>query len=149
MNKAWIWIALDEITRQVVAFYIGDRGRWSAKKLLKQVLDLCSPLRVNTDHWRAYDGIFDASITHVKSKANTYLIESLNSSVRLFIKAMRVWLNFFCLIFNKKEFMCGEATFHFSLNDLTQIYEKSFRKENKRRKRFDYKIWLLQRSSDL
>jgi insertion element IS1 protein InsB len=32
-NKQWIWIAIDAKSRQVIAFYVGDRSRRSAKRL--------------------------------------------------------------------------------------------------------------------
>src|SRR5215510_3182761 len=30
-NKQWVWIAMDVITRQIIAFHVGDRSRASAK----------------------------------------------------------------------------------------------------------------------
>src|SRR4029453_530390 len=32
-NKQWIWIAMDATSRQVIALYVGDRSRRSAKRL--------------------------------------------------------------------------------------------------------------------
>ena len=32
-NKQWIWIAMDAKSRQIAAFYVGDRSQVSAKKL--------------------------------------------------------------------------------------------------------------------
>src|SRR5215831_20396104 len=32
-NKQWIWIAMDAITRQIIAFHVGDRSRTSGKEL--------------------------------------------------------------------------------------------------------------------
>ncbi len=32
-NKQWIWMAFDTATKQVIAFYVGDRSRRSARKL--------------------------------------------------------------------------------------------------------------------
>ena len=32
-NKQWIWLAMDAKTRQIIAFYVGDRSRKSFKKL--------------------------------------------------------------------------------------------------------------------
>ena len=32
-NKQWVWIAMDAKSRQIVAFYVGDRSQVSAKKL--------------------------------------------------------------------------------------------------------------------
>jgi insertion element IS1 protein InsB len=36
-NKQWIWIAMDAITRQVIAFHVGDRSRDRAKELWAKV----------------------------------------------------------------------------------------------------------------
>jgi insertion element IS1 protein InsB len=36
-NKQWIWLAMDATTRQMIAFYIGDRSRKSAKKLWAKI----------------------------------------------------------------------------------------------------------------
>ena len=32
-NKQWVWIAIDVESRQIIAFYVGDRSRKSARKL--------------------------------------------------------------------------------------------------------------------
>ncbi|MEP7336741.1 MAG: IS1 family transposase [Acidobacteriota bacterium] len=32
-NKQWVWIAIDATTKQVIAFYVGDRSRKSAMQL--------------------------------------------------------------------------------------------------------------------
>jgi len=32
-NKQWVWIAMDAKSRQIIAFYVGDRSQESAKKL--------------------------------------------------------------------------------------------------------------------
>ena len=32
-NKQWIWIAMDAKSRQIIAFYVGDRSQESAEKL--------------------------------------------------------------------------------------------------------------------
>jgi insertion element IS1 protein InsB len=36
-NKQWIWIAMDAKSRQVIAFYVGDRSRRSAKRLWAKI----------------------------------------------------------------------------------------------------------------
>ena len=32
-NRHWVWIAMDATTRQVIAFYVGDRSGQSAQAL--------------------------------------------------------------------------------------------------------------------
>lgn len=36
-NKQWTWLALEAQTKQVIAFYIGDRSRRSARKLWQRM----------------------------------------------------------------------------------------------------------------
>ncbi len=36
-NQQWIWIALDTQTKQVIAFYVGDRSRRSARMLWRRM----------------------------------------------------------------------------------------------------------------
>jgi insertion element IS1 protein InsB len=36
-NKQWVWLAFDPQTRQVLAFYVGDRSRQSACQLWRRV----------------------------------------------------------------------------------------------------------------
>ncbi len=36
-NKQWIWIALDGATKQVIAFYVGDRSASSARELWRRI----------------------------------------------------------------------------------------------------------------
>ena len=38
-NKPWVWIAIEVETRQVIAFYVSDRSRKSARKLWRQIPD--------------------------------------------------------------------------------------------------------------
>src|SRR5262245_16486078 len=36
-NKQWVWIALDIATKQVLAFYVGDRSAASAQELWRRI----------------------------------------------------------------------------------------------------------------
>jgi insertion element IS1 protein InsB len=36
-NKPWIWIAMGAMSRQVMAFHVGDRSRKSAKRLWAKI----------------------------------------------------------------------------------------------------------------
>jgi insertion element IS1 protein InsB len=38
-NKPWLWLAMDVKTKQVIAFYVGDRSQRSARKLWKAIPD--------------------------------------------------------------------------------------------------------------
>jgi len=81
-NKAWIWVAFEPNTRQVVAFHIGGRGIDSAKALWKKI-----PRRMRrhcyfeTDEWEAYRSVipFDR---HYVGKDQTYHVEGFWAGVR-------------------------------------------------------------------
>lgn len=81
-NKAWIWVAFEPNTKQVVAFHIGGRGTDSAKALWKKI-----PHRMRqhcyfeTDEWDAYRSVipFDR---HYVGKDQTYHVEGFWSGVR-------------------------------------------------------------------
>ena len=36
-NKQWVWIAIDVESKQIIAFYVGDRSRKSARKLWSRI----------------------------------------------------------------------------------------------------------------
>jgi insertion element IS1 protein InsB len=36
-NRQWVWIAMDTITRQILAFHVGDRSRQSAQALWEKI----------------------------------------------------------------------------------------------------------------
>src|ERR1041385_4571159 len=36
-NKQWVWIAIDVESKQIIAFYVGDRSRKSARKLWNRI----------------------------------------------------------------------------------------------------------------
>ena len=84
-NKHWIWLALDTESKQVIAFYVGDRSRKSAQQLWKRVPE---PYRecatFYTDGWAAYQGVIPASQHRVcaKSTGHTNVIERFNCTLR-------------------------------------------------------------------
>jgi len=53
-NKRWIWIALCRATRQVVAYFIGDRSESSCQKLWERIPALYRRSHCYSDFWKAY-----------------------------------------------------------------------------------------------
>ncbi|MEZ4934148.1 MAG: IS1 family transposase [Saprospiraceae bacterium] len=81
-NKAWIWVAFEPNTRQVVAFHIGGRGIDSAKALwLKIPQRMRKHCYFETDEWEAYRSVlpFDR---HYVGKDQTYHVKGFWSGVR-------------------------------------------------------------------
>ena len=81
-NKQWIWIAMDVKSRQIIAFYVGNRSRESAKKLWKSIpKSYRDKATFYTDNWQAYKGVIPKKRHHVvKGKANH--IERFNCTMR-------------------------------------------------------------------
>lgn len=54
-NPVWVWLALDALTRQVVAVHAGGRSEQDAKAFWAEVPEpYCSGCDVYTDEWEAY-----------------------------------------------------------------------------------------------
>jgi IS1 family transposase/transposase-like protein len=62
-NKRWIWIALCRRTRQIVAYYIGDRSEKSCREFWKRIPAAYRHCRSFSDFWEAYQNVFSAK-TH-------------------------------------------------------------------------------------
>jgi insertion element IS1 protein InsB len=60
-NKQWLWIAMDAITRQIIAFHVGDRSRDSAKELWANIPEIYrEQASFHTDQYEAYKGVIPA-----------------------------------------------------------------------------------------
>ena len=84
-NKQWVWIAMDVETRQVIAFYVGDRSRNSARKLWQRVpLVYRQQANFDTDDWEAYKGVIPEAQHRVcaKGSGHTNIIERFNCTLR-------------------------------------------------------------------
>jgi len=84
-NKQWIWIAMDEISRQIIAFHVGDRSRESAKALWAKIpLVYRQQATFHTDQYEAYRGGIPPerhkAITKKARKTNH--IERFNNTLR-------------------------------------------------------------------
>ena len=97
-NKQWLWLAMDVKTRQVLAFYVGDRSKRSARKLWKAIPNVYKQKAVfYTDQYEGYPGIIPA-IQHraiAKHFRRTNHIERLNCTLRQRIsRLVRATLSF-------------------------------------------------------
>ena len=84
-NKQWIWLALDTRTREIVGFYLGDRGEEGARGLrnsLPGVYRQCSV--AYTDFWSAYGTVFPFCRHKAvgKETGKTNYIERFNNTLR-------------------------------------------------------------------
>ena len=84
-NKQWVWLAFDPQTRQVLAFYVGDRSRQSARKLWQRIpQSYREQARFSTDDWEAYKGVIPADRHQVcaKGSGHTNAVERFNCTLR-------------------------------------------------------------------
>jgi insertion element IS1 protein InsB len=84
-NKQWIWLAMDAKTRQVIAFYVGDRSRKSAKRLWAKIpLAYRQHAMFYTDQYVVYEGVIPAAQHKAIHKLvrKTNHIERFNNTLR-------------------------------------------------------------------
>lgn len=84
-NKQWVWLALDERTREIIGAYVGDRSRESAKQLWASLpKDYRQCAVIYTDDWEADKGVLPRKRHRVVSKdsGRTSYIERFNCTLR-------------------------------------------------------------------
>jgi insertion element IS1 protein InsB len=83
-EPAWVWIALDRETRQVVACCLGDRSEESCRFLWAQVPTPWREATCYTDFWEAYQAVLPDT-QHVpagKGTGETAHVERFNNTLR-------------------------------------------------------------------
>ena len=84
-NKQWLWLAIDTETREIVGFFLGERGEKGALGLWNSLPGVYRQCAIcYTDFWSAYDLIFpDCRHKSVgKETGLTAYIERLNNTLR-------------------------------------------------------------------
>lgn len=83
-NPQWLWLALEVQSRQVIAFYVGDRSRKSARKLWKKIPAGYRQATFYTDGHASYHGVIPSAQHQVitKKARTTNHIERLNCTLR-------------------------------------------------------------------
>lgn len=86
-NKRWLWIALCRRTRQVVAYFIGDRSENSCKALWNKIPKNYKNLRSYSDFWGTYKKVFSKETHHSvgKESGQTNHIERWNNTLRQWV----------------------------------------------------------------
>ncbi|MGB7247854.1 MAG: IS1 family transposase [Phormidesmis sp.] len=84
-NKQWIWLAIDQETREIVGVYIGRRSRVGARGLwasLPPVYRQCAV--AYTDFWEAYEQVIPSKRHRAvgKETGQTNRIERFNCTLR-------------------------------------------------------------------
>ena len=83
-NKKWVWIALCRRTRQIVAYYVGDRDEASCKKFRKRIPKRYRESIIYSDYWEAYYAVFAKDNHHAvgKNSGQTNHVERWNNTLR-------------------------------------------------------------------
>lgn len=84
-NKQWVWLAFDSETRQVIAFYVGDRSRKAARQLWRRIpRSYRERATFYSDDWEAYKGVIPEAQHEVCGKESglTSGIERFNCTLR-------------------------------------------------------------------
>jgi len=84
INKRWVWIALCRRTRQIVAYYVGDRSETSCRELWKRVPDSYKQGHTYSDFWEAYRKVLSSETHHCvgKETGQTAHVERWNNTLR-------------------------------------------------------------------
>src|SRR5512144_42636 len=97
-NPQWLWLALEVQSRQVIAFYVGDRSRKSARKLWKKIPAVYRyQATFYTDGHAAYQGVIPSAQHQVitKKARTTNHVERLNCTLRQHVsRLVRATLSF-------------------------------------------------------
>jgi IS1 family transposase len=82
--KRWIWIALCRLSRQVVAYAIGDRSEKTCRKLWSRIPEAYQGGHCYTDFWEAYQKVIPGE-QHTavgKESGQTAHVERWNNTLR-------------------------------------------------------------------
>ncbi len=83
-NKRWVWIALCRRTRQIVAFFIGNRDEASCRQLWQRIPASYKHCGTYSDFWEAYQKVFatDKHQSVGKESGQTAHVERWNNTLR-------------------------------------------------------------------
>jgi IS1 family transposase len=83
-HKRWVWLALCRSTRQVVAYFIGDRSEKSCRKLWERVPEAYRGGYCYSDFWGAYQEVIPEERHEAvgKESGQTAHVEKWNNTLR-------------------------------------------------------------------
>jgi len=80
---SWLWLAICRRTKQIVAYYIGDRSQYSAMLFYNNIPKQYQHCKTFSDSWQSY--AFLSSKNHTlseKGSGETNTIEGFNNHLR-------------------------------------------------------------------
>ena len=83
-NQSWLWVVLCRRTRQIISYYIGDRGKKSCEELWKAIPASYKKCYSFSDFWDAYEKVFPKELQQCvgKETGQTAHIERWNNTIR-------------------------------------------------------------------
>ena len=84
-NKQWLWLALNPVNRQIVAFHIGNRGAKDAHLFCEKIPTIFKgEAGFFSDYWQAYEKVFEQENHFAVGKDSglTAYIERFNCTLR-------------------------------------------------------------------
>jgi insertion element IS1 protein InsB len=83
-NQSWIWIGLCRRTRQIVAYFVGDRSEKSCRELWQRIPAAYKHCHTFSDFWDAYQKVFNTGRHHsvAKKSGQTAHVERWNNTLR-------------------------------------------------------------------
>ena len=84
LNPRWVWIALCRQTRQVVAYFVGDRSAKAARALRERIPPNYRRRATRSDFWLAYEEVFPKRTHRLcgKAEGETNHVERWNCTLR-------------------------------------------------------------------
>lgn len=84
-NKQWIWLALNPLNRQIVAFHVGGRGKEHAQIFFDKIPETFrNDAAFFSDYWQAYQAVIphEKHFAVGKDSGLTAYIERFNGTMR-------------------------------------------------------------------
>ena len=83
-DKRWIWIALARHTRQVVAYFVGDRSERTCRRLWERIPESYKGRSCYSDLWEAYRAVIPEERHEAVGKESGELahVERWNNTIR-------------------------------------------------------------------
>jgi insertion element IS1 protein InsB len=83
-REVWIWIALCQRTRQVVAWHFGNRSERTCRRLWEKVPQSYKTSRLYSDFWKAYQAVLPPELHQAcgKEEGQTNHVERFNLTLR-------------------------------------------------------------------
>ncbi len=82
-NKKWRWFAKSRVTKQIVAYFVGNRNQESCENFKNRFPEKYKDIFTFSDLWESYSNVFTENhISAPKGSGETCHIENFNNIIR-------------------------------------------------------------------